>query len=87
MYVCIQNCNEKLTKLQTTHTSPYDDHDDLEEIEICWSQRFSVLLEAVTYKAYELVAHCVVAVTFGLGSLKHRTTDNKVEDSQIRSVR
>ena len=44
------------------YTSPYDDHDDLEEIEICWSQRFSVLLEAVTYQAYELVAHCVVAV-------------------------
>ena len=69
------------------YTSPYDDHDDLEEIEICWSQRFSVLLEAVTYQAYELVAHCVVAVAFGLVSSKHSTTDNKDEDSQIRSVR
>ena len=35
MHICVYSELEwKLTKLQTTHTSPYDDHDGSEEIEI-----------------------------------------------------
>ena len=33
MHICVYS-EWKLTKLQTTRTSPYDDHDGLEEIEI-----------------------------------------------------